>query len=166
MSNKAAATFIVRGAFDILEGCEVKCGPLHTLSYYQNPHDKKTLTQMRARQITTIYGVEKNIDLDPGLWIEDGYLLPLQEDVYDGETAVPGKHIRTLQSHVGYYVVSVVDYEDRAQCSVVNSANDEVIISTYAKKIHFGTLKYQMDLCLTEEDIFKFVSFVKELVKE
>lgn len=142
-------TFFVQGTHSDLDGLEVVCG--------------KSQKRQNVRPVYLTQEDESQIEVR-GLWIEDQFLIPINHNLT--ETTTPGKHVRTFSTRLDDFEITLVEYTDRLQLSVVQFAEgwedhradyDRVLYSEYHPLKQFGSIKLLMDDCKTNDDVEDFI---------
>lgn len=176
MLKEEEQKFIIRGVSDAVvgEGDEVECLP-PLLLHYHTPD--KRIEQIKLRQIKSVMAYDvgsPELCTVKGLWIEDGYLIPVQSE-HDQEEELfnHGKHLRTFTLVVSGdavdWEVSLSEFENVVQYAVNNldaMGNRNLFASGYVSNIQFGTLKHIFDMCVSSKDISNFINVAEEVRKK
>lgn len=140
---------IVQGTHSDLDGLQVVCG------------DSQSRDGVRPVYLTQEDGVTEEIH---GLWIEDRFIIPIDHNIT--ETSTPGKHIRTFSNRLDEFEITLVEYQDRLQVSVVefnDEFGNELAYSEYHPIKHFGSIKLMMDECRISSDVEDFIEEILKL---
>ena len=157
--------YIIHGTNSDLDDLEVAVGPACEF-HYVAPKQTEFRKTIVLRQVEDFGSLTEDEDWE-GIWVEDKCLRPQVEGVT--ETTVPGEHFRTFVLHVKNFEMTLVEYSDRLQMSVLAHYPEPttlagiVCLSEYKEIKHFGSIKLGMDECQTKEDVQEFMHEVKQL---
>ena len=146
----------------------VVCGEPHP--FIKMDTDSLYGKKVMFRPLLSFYdanGEEEKPDFQ-GIWIEDDRIVPEEEIT---ETSVPGKHRKTYVNNVEDYTLTLVEYEDRLQVSVVfetmsvvdRSYETHTLYTNYKDRKHLGSIITMMNNCYTGDEAEAFVKFLESL---
>lgn len=149
--------YIIRETNSDLDDLEVAVGAPCEFHYA----DPRSINFRNKIVLRPVFSLSEEDDSQlKGVWIEDKFLRADPESIT--ETTVPGKHLRTFVVFVVGYEITLVEYEDRLQLSVIDKDRDYVLYTEYRDLKHFGSIKLLMDECQTSEEVADFIREVKE----
>lgn len=151
--------FTVRGTGSEYDGLKLVCGSVHSFVY--SSKEKGIYNQLiPCRPVLSVDDDPESEEAIKGLWLEDGYLIPEEEQK---DEYVPGKHIKTISVAFSNFSITIVEREDVLQCSIKDIDSDKVLKSCYKDRVHFGSIKESAEKCSSANDVSGFIQLLERL---
>ena len=154
--------YIVRGTNSLLDEAEVYCTDL------KNVIENGVQCIRKIKTIYEDYDDYSGKSNPRGLWIEQKYLIRVDEDENSVGLFSVGKHVRTVSCLVFDYEISLVEYENTLQYSVTQNSKDtrdasRVLASSYKKKENHQEIVEHMFSISKKSEVLDFVNYVEAL---